>query len=544
MGFLIVTHVRPKLGWWYGIIFCSAALVYIISCAPGALWQDSGLIQYRIWHNDIEGFLGLATSHPLFYILAIGAKYLPLGEFIWRVNLVSAIAAAAAVANLFLFIRLWLGNNLPAIISAVTLATSHTFWSHASIIETYTLWAAIFTAELIMLLKYVKTNHVSYLYWLGLLSGLAISVHNLASIPLLCYALLFIVLLVKKNIRFKDLGLIVGLWIVGALPYEFLIIKNMIQTGGISGTLASAAFGLRWKQAVLNTSLPLEIVKENFLFILYNFPTPNILLFFAGCLGLFKISTSRDFRNVLLGFMILFFIFAFRYTVPDRYAFFIPFYCMVSVFIGLGAYFVQEKMNHKELSPRPKRRGLLNLSRAQPREQIPRLRFASLGMTTLKINCYRILLLIFCLLPVGVYAVAPKFAEKMQLSLGTRDNVPYRNDYKYFLQPWKTGYKGAERFADEALDCVQSNAIIYADSTTVAPLLLAQQIRGKRPDVKIICGTIKSTNAPSFNEQTIAQLMAEKPVYVVSPKAGYCPEFVLDNYDLVPAGVLWRVVKR
>jgi len=163
-------------------------------------------------------------------------------------------------------------------------------------------------------------------------------------------------------------------------------------------------------------------------------------------------------------------------------------------------------------------------------------------MTTLQINCYRILLLIFCLLPIGVYAVAPTFAEKTQLYLGTRGNIPYRNDYKYFLQPWKTGYRGAERFADKALDSVQSNAIIFADSTTVAPLLFVQEVKGKRQDVKIVSGTINSKNAPSFNEHTIAQLLAGKPIYVVSPQSEYCPEFILDNYDLVPAGILWRVV--
>ncbi|MFQ6035806.1 MAG: protein O-mannosyl-transferase family [Sedimentisphaerales bacterium] len=499
-----MTNTKPKLGWWYFAVLCSTGVLYAVSCAPGALWQDSGLIQYRIWHNDIEGFLGLAISHPLFYILAIGAKYVPLGEFTCRVNLVSAIAGAVAVANLFLLIRLWLGKNFPAIITAVTFALSHTFWRHASIIETYTLWTAIFTAELIMLLQYVKTNRVGFLYWLGLLNGLAIAVHMLASIPLLCYAVFFVVLLIKKDIHLKNLAIIVLLWIVGALPYEYLIIKNIIQTGGIGGTLASALFGMRWQAAVLNTSLSARILKENFLFILYNFPTPNILLFFVGCWGFLKISPRPHIRYVLLGLMVLFFIFAFRYTVPDRYAFFIPFYCVASIFVGLGAHLLLLQINHK---------------------------------------VFMYLVSIFSLLPVGVYAAAPTFAEKMQLNLGTRSNLPYRNDYKYFLQPWKTGYKGAERFANEALDAVESNAIIFADSTTVAPLLLMQEIKGKRPDVKIVSGIVSSKNAPTFNEHTIEQLLEDKPVYVVSPKPGYCPAFVLDNYDLVRAGVLWRVVK-
>jgi hypothetical protein len=494
---------KPKLSWLYiGVLGCALAL-YVVSCAPGALWQDSGLIQHRIWHNDIEGPLGLALSHPLFYIIAIAVKYVPLGEFFYRINLVSAIAGAVTIANIFLLVRLWLDRNLPAVMAAVTLAVSHTFWSHASIIETYTLWAAIFTTELIMLLQYVKTQRVVYLYWLGLFNGLAIAIHNLASIPFLCYAVFVIVLLVKKNIRFRNLAIIALLWIIGALPYEYLIIKNIIQTGDVTGTLASAAFGVRWKVAVLNAALSKEIIRENFLFILLNFPTPNVLLFFVGLFGLYKISTSRSFRNILLGLIVLFFIFAFRYNVPDRYAFFLPFYCMISIFVGLGAYFFLERVNRKVFS---------------------------------------YLILLFCILPMCVYAVMPALAEKMQFNLGTRNNVPYRNDYKYFLQPWKTGYRGAERFADETLDAVENKAIIFADSSTVAPLLLMQEVAGRRPDVEVVSGVINSTNSPSFNEHTIEKLLQGQAVYVVSQQQGYCPSFILDNYKLVPAGLLWRVV--
>jgi hypothetical protein len=500
-----VINIGAKLTRWYVAVLCGALALYTISCAPGPLWQDSGLIQYRIWHSDIEGFLGLAIAHPLFYILAIGVKYIPLGEFAHRVNMVSAIAAAVAVANMFLLVRLWLGRNFPAIIAAITLALSHTFWRHASIIETYTLWTALFLAELIVLLQYTRTNRVGYLYWLGLLNGLAIAVHMLATIPLLCYVVFIAVLLIKKNIHIRNLGIIIMLWILGALPYEYLIITNIIRTGDVTGTLTSAVFGNRWRGAVLNTSLSMRIAKENLLYIFLNFPTPNFLLFFAGCFGLFKLSLIRNFRNVILGLIVLFFVFAFRYTVPDRYTFFIPFYCMVSILIGLGTYLLQIRINHKIFIP---------------------------------------LVLLFGLMPFGVYAVAPKMAKKTQFNIGARNEIPYRDDYKYFLQPWKTGYNGAEKFADEALNIVENNAVIYADITTVVPLLYVQEVKGKRPDVKIISGTVNSKDSPKFDEQTVEKLVQYRSVYVVSSTAEYCPVFVLDNYELNRVGVLWRVVRR
>jgi hypothetical protein len=245
-------------------------------------------------------------------------------------------------------------------------------------------------------------------------------------------------------------------------------------------------------------------VKENFLYILLNFPTPNFLLFFAGCFGLFKMSPSRSFRNIVLALTVLFFLFAFRYTVPDRYAFFIPFYCLVSVLTGLGTDFLLNRKNPK----------------------IP-----------------LFLVPLFCLLPVGVYAVLPTMARKMQLNIGTRNDIPYRDDYEYFLRPWKTGYNGAERFAEEAMGLVEDNAVIYTDITTVGPLLYLQEVKGKRPDIKIVSSTVNSKDAPKFDEQTIGQLLEAGAVYVVSPRPGYCPQFVLDRYDFTQTGILWRIVK-
>ena len=159
----------------YGAVLVLTAVLFGISCAPGLLWQDSGLIQYRIINNDIEGFLGLAISHPLFYLLAICTKAITWGRVPYAANMLSAMAGAIAVANLFLLVRLWTGKALAATLAALALALSHTFWQHASMAETYTLWSALFTAELVVLLQYTKTGRTGYLYWLVFFNGCPIS---------------------------------------------------------------------------------------------------------------------------------------------------------------------------------------------------------------------------------------------------------------------------------------------------------------------------------------------------------------------------------
>ena len=490
----------------YMFVFLAAAVLYIATCAPGVVWQDSGVIQYRVWHNDIQGRLGLALSHPLYYLIAIAAKHIPLGEFAYRINVLTAVISALAVANLFLLLRLWLGETFAAWLGAATLALSHTFWRHATIPETYGLVVALLLFELIVLLQYAKTSRIGYLYLLALINGLAIANHMLASLAFVCYLVLAVFLLMKKQIKARHLAIMVILWITGALPYEYLIVKNIIGSGDFWGTLASAAFGARWQGNVLNTTLTGQIIKENFMYIILNFPTPNLLLVFIGVYSLYRISPKRWFANVLVALLILYFAFAFRYTVPDRYAFFVPFYCIVSLLIGVGAY--------RYLSESKGAIGFL---------------FAA-----------------FCLVPVPFYIIAPRIAEGLEIKIGAGRKIDYRDDADYFLRPWRIGDKGAERFATEALFSARPPAIIYADATTAPPLLYVQEVQKKRlgDDIKIISSIGSSENSPELNPLTIDTLLSERALYVVSPAKGYCPDFLLNRYDFEPAGILWKVVEK
>jgi hypothetical protein len=260
-----------------------------------------------------------------------------------------------------------------------------------------------------------------------------------------------------------------------------------------------------WQNRVLNTYVPLKMALENVAFVLLNFPTPNFVLLFVGLWALHKKAPSRSFANIVAAMLILFFLFAFRYQVADRYVFFLPFYCLGAVLVGLGADIVLERYSRKSLV---------------------------------------LLVLAFALLPVPVYAVTPALARRVYKPLGQRRQRPYRDEYKYFLQPWKAGYRGAERFAREALDAVEENATIYAYTTEAHALLYVQQVEGKRQDVGIVSSFNSSTNGPVLNEQTAPALVRSSGLYVVSPVKGYCPAFLLERYEFVRQGLLWKVVER
>jgi hypothetical protein len=340
---------------------------------------------------------------------------------------------------------------------------------------------------------------------LALFNGLAIADHMWGIIPFTCYVVFVVVLLVQKQIRLRNLAVFVSLWVIGAAPYEYLIIKNIVQTGDFTATVASALFGNSGRGAVFNTRLSASLVGENLIFMAYNFSTFNGLFFFAGLYGLKKVSPSRSFGNILLALLILFFVFAFRYTVPDRYAFFIPFYCVGSVIGGVG----------------------FDLFITQPDRKV-----------------LQGIVFFLALFPVPTYIVAPIVAQKVQYNIITAGRkIPFRNDYTWFLRPWKTGYNGPEQFAKEALSVVEKEAIIIADGTTAYPLWYIQEFKGMSLGVKIVSQTGSYKSPIEFpTGDTIGKMVAEQTVYVVSPVAGYCPDFLLERYKFEQRGVLWKVI--
>jgi len=489
----------------YAVVLIAFAGLYIFCCAPGLLWQDSGLIQYRVLHNDVRGYFGLALAHPLYYYLAICLKALPWGSVAYKVNLMSSVCAAAAVANLYILMGVWLKRRLPALVTAITFGLSHTFWRHACIAETYTLWTALFTTELLLILRYYHSRRVGYLYVLALVNGLALSVHLLALLSMTCYSLYLLVQCRQRRLSVRVLVICGLVWGVGALPYLLLVLEYLQKTGSVTATLTSALFGDRWRADVLNTSLSGRIVVENILYFLLNFPTLNIVLFVVGILSLCRMSGDRGLRYLLIALALLFLAFASRYTVLDRYAFFIPYYCLAAVLIGVGVH---------SLTRRYRQAGL------------------------------RCAIIAFSLCPVAVYAVVPAVVRDLGLDLGTRGDVPYRDDCSYFLKPWKTGYHGAERFAREVLEDIEPHALIYADTTMLAPLLITQETCALRPDVTILGGAVHGPDSAHFSPDRVAQSIRTRPVYVLSDKRGYCPAFVLDTYALHREGHVWQLQVR
>ncbi len=494
---------RPAHAWRsYGLVLAAALTFFVISVSPGVLWQDSGMAQVRVLQRDLVGHLGLALSHPLYYVLAIALQILPFGESAFKTNLVSVLFGAVTVANVFLLLRVVTGRRAGAVIGAVSLAVAHTFWQHCALAEVYTVSTALLSAELLCIHQHAATGKSRWLLLLLLLNGLGVSNHMLAALSLGCYAILVVWLIWRGRLRPAMLPLLALAWIAGAGLYLALIVAEIIGGGALGSTVYTAFFGAGYADHVLNLVPGRKQLINSVLYLGLNFPTPAALLVIPG-LAAIRGMRFKTLRAMIVALLAVHLVWAIRYDVPDQYTFFIPSLVLVTVVIGCGAARFLEGRSAQ----------------------------------------WRAVLIVAAAFPAVVYVPLPRIARAAGLRLGVSRTVPYRNEYTYFLHPWKTGYRGAERFARELGEMLPENAVLIADGTTVRPIHYLQQLHRWREDVRVFPPPDRVAEANGeFSERPLAEALAAGRVFVVTPQRRYCPPWLLERYEFVPDGPVYRVV--
>ncbi len=489
---------------WYSTtaVFCIALTVYAISLAPGLLWQDSGMAQVRTLQGDIEGSRGLALSHPLFYHLTGAFQKIPIGFPACRTNLVSAVFGAMTVAGIFLFLLIATRKRLPAVVGAISLGVAHTFWQHCALAETYTVSTSLLALELLCLQQFARQRKHGWLIALMLCNGLGTSNHMLASLSLFCYAVMVVTLIARREIRMRVLPLLAVAWCVGASFYLSLIFSHIQHGEPVAQVIHSALFGASYASNVLNMNLGARQLINSVLYMGMNFPTPLALLAIVGLRMIWQQPRRLD-MTTCAGLWLVHMIFAIRYDVPDQYTFFIPGIVLTAVLIGLGAE-----------------------------------RFMATGAA---IRCK--LLLGVAVLPVAIYVALPGIVRAGGINLGTQRDIPFRDTYKYFLHPWKTSENGPQRFASHLHDLLPANAVLFADGTTVRPLQYLRLSESWRLDVLLYPPmNIEDDTEARFGQKAMAEAIGENRVFVVTPQATYCPDWLVEGYEFEKAGLIYRVI--
>ncbi|MGD8794566.1 MAG: DUF2723 domain-containing protein [Anaerolineae bacterium] len=120
--------------------FLLALALYLQTLAPTlpALFDDS--LEFPLVAHRLA--IAHPTGYPLYTLLAALFARGPWFNVAWGVNLFSAVAAALAVALVYLVARRLVRRRLAALLGAVALAVSPVFWSQAVVAEVYALHAA------------------------------------------------------------------------------------------------------------------------------------------------------------------------------------------------------------------------------------------------------------------------------------------------------------------------------------------------------------------------------------------------------------------
>lgn len=481
------------------LVFLAAAVVYALTCQRGVAWQDSGMFQYRAWRGDVASPLGLALAHPLYVGAGWLLKFVPIGGFPLRLNVLSALGMAAACANLAAVAMLLTGRRWIAVAVAGMMALAHTPWWLASVAEVYTWSLAGFTAELWVLVLLIRRPTWGKLASLALLNGLGLCVHNFALLPLPVYLTVAIVLVARKRLPAWSLGAAAVAWLAGAGLYLGMIVAEIVGGAGFVATIRSALFGTSYQGQVLNTRLAWGTVrKANLAMMLMNVLGPQ-LLFVLGAWVLRR-RVGGALAAVLGALAAIQLLFVLRYNVPDQFMFFLPALAMLNLLAALGL--------------------------AQLADAGRWARRIAVGVVAVWIVAAPL-----------AYALAPAAVG----SPARARELPYRNEARYWLVPWKHDEDSAERFARSALegpDRVAAGAIIVADATSYYPLALARDIHDLRPDVTLLGGHEPWTELPHPDDGVDAFFAAagDRPVYVVSPAPGYCPKALLEQAQFDPAG--------
>jgi hypothetical protein len=196
--------------------------LYAFTCSP------------YVWHEDVAEFQALAAGHgiahagyPAYLLLLEGLHRLPLGTAPWRANVVSALAAAFAVAFLAASAFRYTGSRIASAAAACALAFSYSLWHDGTRAEIYMFTLALSAGAFHSFLRYRDSRSVDPLAVFGVLLGLSLTAH-LGSLALaLALAILFVSDMVRGRVPFHHAVVLFVAVLVGLTPLILIPLRDV-----------------------------------------------------------------------------------------------------------------------------------------------------------------------------------------------------------------------------------------------------------------------------------------------------------------------------
>ncbi len=344
--------------WTIGVgvlLFGVCLTAYWATLAPTITWKHAGTDSGDLVTAAYTLGIAHPTGYPLFALLGRAFTLLPIGDVAYRVNLMSAVFAAAAVSIVYATVLTECPEG-PRKLSAVIIAAasallfgfSRTFWSQAVIAEVYSL-----NAFLVALLVYLATLFTfrgtnKRMLW-SLCFVLGLSLGNHLSVVLFLPGVLFLLSRKRRPPLMSALAM-AGCFLLGLSVYLYLPLraaqKPPISWGapdtlpGFLWAVSGRIYG-RYAFALPLAHLPGRI-SSWLTMLVQQFTWLGVALGLVGIWDLWE--EERDyfvFSMMSFGAVV---VYSLMYYTTDSYVYLIPSYLLFVLWIGRGAWYCLHEM--------------------------------------------------------------------------------------------------------------------------------------------------------------------------------------------------------
>jgi hypothetical protein len=322
-------------------VFAASFCLYALTASPAIGWLDAPEFVAQ------ATTLGVAHSpgHPLPALLGHWASLVPIGDLVWRINLMSGLCAAGTVTLLFVCGHRLLRMTAPglsdasgqamALLFALLAAVSWALWSNAVRAEVYALQALLSAGALVALVRYAEQPRARDLLLASFLLALGLANHHLMALFILLPAALFVLLQKTRP------GLRASLWtaaigLLGLCALAYIPIRSMTHPEvnfGAPHTLERFLWTLRgdaWNKSVNleHASTPFMDSVQVLLALGEALTLPLLLLALVGAVALLRNSAWRRLGLLIVGSSALCVcarvLLGFDPETPDHHAYLLP----------------------------------------------------------------------------------------------------------------------------------------------------------------------------------------------------------------------------
>jgi hypothetical protein len=354
------------------LLFVACFGCYCLTLAPTITWEHDGVDSGDLITAAYTLGVAHPPGYPLFTMLAKLFTLLPIREIAYRVNLMSAVLAAATISVVFCTILQLTPQRIDALsmvviaaASALLLAFSEVFWSQAIIAEVYSLNALLVALITFFTTLYWRREETRWLHALAITLGLGLSSH--LSCLLLVPGVLFVVL---RNGRLTGTVCLrlAFLFLVGLSTYLYLPLSSArhppLDWGGphtwsgfwwtvTAKIYREFVFGLPVTHLPARLASWLSMSAEQFTWI-------GLALGLVGIWDLWE--EEREWLLFSLTTFASVVIYAMTYNTTDSYVYLIPSYLLFVMWIARGASYllreavipwVNRRRDHASSTSRP-----------------------------------------------------------------------------------------------------------------------------------------------------------------------------------------------